>query len=549
MPGTTAWHNGVAPTLPAPHHAGMPGPEILTTVEMAEAERLTMKAGVSGLALMQRAGAGVAAVCAIGVAPPAAMTVYCGPGNNGGDGLIAARLLRDAGYSVRVGLLGEPTALRGEAAAALRLWDAPTEAAAELPPPPAGIAIDALFGSGLRRDLEGAARAIVERLDVWRATGGRLIAVDIPSGVDADTGQVRGVAATAMATVTFFRPRPGHLLMPGRSLCGELHVVDIGIEENILDRLKPQRFVNRPDLWREGLPWPSAAGHKYTRGHVLVVGGGAWSSGAARLAARGALRAGAGLVTLASPRAALAANAPQLNAIMLSPCDSADELAAILADPRFSAVVLGPGLGVGEPTREFVLAVLESKCEGRSVILDADALTSFAGSRVTGLADAIKAATPSVVVTPHEGEFSRLFNVLEDLPESVSQALESDRQPIRYAGLLAGPSKIDRASAAALRLGATVVLKGADTVVAAPSGRCSVLPAASPWLASAGSGDVLAGMVGGLAVQGMATFDAASAAVWMHAQAASDFGPGLISEDIPEALPGVWRGLQLPWAE
>ncbi len=501
----------------------MIGPELLTTAEMASAERIAMNAGVAGLELMERAGAAVAEVAADLAAEGARVAVLCGPGNNGGDGFIAARLLRARGFAVDVALLGNLSALKGDAAEAARRWGGPVGPAASLDPSGAALVIDALFGSGLARDLEGDARAIVERLNVWRRqTRHAVVAVDVPSGLDGDTGFARGVAVEADATVCFFRPRPGHFLTPGRTLCGQLRVRDIGIAESALEIVRPRAFANVPALWRARFPAPSPAGHKYSRGHALVVSGGPWSTGAARLSARGALRAGAGLVTLASPRDALTINASHVTAIMLAPCDGPDDLAAILEDRRFNALVLGPGLGVGAATRALVLAALVSTAP-RAIVLDADALTSFAGEAGT-LAAAIARSGKPVALTPHEGEFARLFG-----PEPSPR-----------------PGKPARVRAAAAATGATVLLKGPDTVVAHPDGRASIAFDAPPWLATAGSGDVLAGFIAGLLAQGMEAFEAASAAVWLHGAAGRSKGPGLIAEDLPEALPAVLREFLAP---
>jgi len=526
--------------LPAPlHHVPMSKLELLTTSEMAEADRLSIGAGVSGMALMERAGAAVAD-CAVGLAPEGReVVVLCGPGNNGGDGFIAARLLRERGLGVRVHLLGEATRLRGDAAEAARRWAGPVGSCLTVDLEAAGLVVDGLFGAGLARDLDGEARALVERVNLWSGASGRpVIAIDVPSGLDGDTGAVRGAAIVASATVSFFRFKPGHLLLPGRTLCGEAHLADIGTPEAVLDAIRPQTFADAPDLWRALLPIPGVGGHKYSRGHALVLSGGPWTTGAARLSARAALRVGAGLVTLASPRDALGINAAHLTAVMLTPCDSPADLALILADPRKNSLVMGPGAGVGKATRDLALEALGSNPQDRALVLDADALTSFADDpRVLG--GAIKRAGRPVLLTPHEGEFARLFNQDGDLLESIPQALE----PVSQVAKSPPTAKTDRARNAAARMGAYVLLKGPDTVVAAPDGRCSVSFDAPAWLATAGSGDVLAGMIGGLMAQGMPAFEAASAAVWMHAAAARSFGPGLISEDLPEALPRVLADL------
>ena len=352
------------------------------------------------------------------------------------------------------------------------------------------------------------------------ATATLVVAVDLPSGVNGTTGAIMGAAVKAARTVTFFRRKTGHLLLPGRLHCGVLQVADIGIPASVLDAIKPAAFVNRPALWGRSFPAPRADGHKYSRGHAVVVSGGLSTTGAARLAARGALRAGAGLVTIASPREALNINAATSLAVMVRPVDGPAELTAFLADKRRNAVVLGPGGGVGPAMREQVAAALAATA---AVVLDADALSSFAGD-ADGLASLIaKRAGAATILTPHEGEFARLF-----------KAIHEDHHVL---------TKLEKTRLAARTIRATVLLKGPDTVVASPDGRASIADNAPPTLATAGSGDVLAGIIAGLIAQGMPAFEAASAAVWLHGDAANDFGPGLIAEDLSEALPAVYRRL------
>lgn len=513
-------------------------PELLTTAEMSTADRLAVAAGVPSATLMERAGTAIAKVTArlLPGRPMQAsrIVVFCGPGNNGGDGFVAARHLRSEGYHVSVGLLGARDALKGDAAHAAQGWNGEVLPFDRVPLEEAHLAIAAIFGAGLARDIEGAAKTAILRLNEWaRRTRKPVVAVDIPSGVDGSTGQVRGVAVEATQTVTFFRLKPGHLLLPGQMHCGEVSLADIGIPESVLATIKPQTFANGPALWGAHFPRPHIDGHKYKRGHALVLSGSLAHTGAARLAARGALRAGAGLVTVATPSDALPAHAAALTAIMTRVCDSAADLSELLTDARKNAIVMGPGLGVGEATRELVLTALAqpSQNEPRALVLDADALTSFAGEAMK-LAAAIKASGKSVVLTPHDGEFAQLFS-----------AKEGELRDHPQVELLASPSKLDRTRAGAALMGAVLLLKGADTVVADPAGRASINYGAPAWLATAGSGDVLSGIIGGLLAQAMPAFEAASAGVWLHAAAASEFGPGLIAEDIPEYLPPVLRRL------
>ena len=486
--------------------------ELLTNTEMAEADRLTAAGGVPSFTLMENAGRAVADAVAAVHPVRARILVVAGPGNNGGDGFVAARILSERGFDVQVLLVGNRDRLQGDAAMAAQRWAGSTGAAEpDAIGKPAAV-IDALFGAGLDRPVEGMARAMIGAIN---ACGALVYAVDLPSGINGTTGAVMGEAVRASQTVTFFRRKPGHVLLPGRLHCGAIHVADIGIPAEALAGIVPQTFANRPPLWR--LPLPRIDAHKYDRGHAVVVSGGLASTGAARLAARAALRVGAGLVTIASPRDALLVNAIASLAVMVHPVDGAKALAEFLADRRRNVVVLGPGGGVGASMRDLVFAAL---AEPAAVLLDADALTSFADDCASLIA-AIKARSNAVtILTPHEGEFDRLFKGIE----SIKQAR----------------SKLERARRAADATGAVVLLKGPDTVVASPDGRAAIAENAPPWLATAGSGDVLAGFVAGLLAQRMPGFEAAAAAVWLHGEAGSEAGIGLIAEDLPEALRTVY---------
>src|SRR5215469_13735157 len=491
--------------------------EVLTNAEMSEADRLTIVQGIAGRALMENAGKAVAQAVAATRPSGSRVIVLAGPGNNGGDGFVAARLLAERQYAVSVLPVGSADKLKGDAAAAAKAWTGAVASAVPDGLAGADIIVDALFGAGLDRPVDGLARTMIEAVNAQPAP---VVAVDLPSGINGSSGAVMGLAINAEQTITFFRKKPAHLLMPGRAHCGQISVASIGIPDTVLDHIQPRTFENSPKLWRERFAVPSAQGHKYDRGHAVVVSGPSWSTGAARLAARGALRAGAGLVTIASPRKALAVNAAANLAIMVRPVDGAAELARFLADPRLNALAIGPGIGVSDATCELVLAVLSGD---RAVVLDADAITSFAQSPHR-LADAVKArGKRATILTPHEGEFSRFFHALDT-------------------GTKAG-SKLERTRRAAELIDAVVLLKGPDTVVAAPDHRDSIAANAPAFLATAGAGDVLTGITAGLLAQGMPAFEAASAAVWLHGAAASAFGVGLIAEDLPEQLPGIYRGL------
>ncbi len=347
--------------------------ELLTPAEMGEADRLAIAAGTPGIELMEKAGRAVADAAARLFRDGAPQVrVVAGPGNNGGDGFVAARILADRGFPVQVLLLGDTARLKGDAAIAAERWKGPTE-----PATPGGLAgaefiIDALFGAGLDRPVEGQARAMIEAMN---ASGVPILSVDLPSGIAGASGATLGAAVRATRTITFFRRKTGHLLLPGRLHCGPVEVADIGISANVLSTIEPRTFVNSPSLWSGAFPIPRIDGHKYKRGHAVVLSGGLASTGAARLAARGALRAGAGLVTIASPADALAVNAAANLSIMVRQVDDAAGLSALLQDRRINAIVLGPGGGIGPALRERVMLALASDC---AVVLDADALTSFA---------------------------------------------------------------------------------------------------------------------------------------------------------------------------
>ena len=476
---------------------------LFSVAEMYAADAAAAEAGTPGLTLMENAGRAVAdAIVRRWGARPVA--VLCGPGNNGGDGFVTARLLADAGWPVRLGLLGAREQLKGDAAAVADRWEHAVEPVSLSLLDGEPLVVDALFGAGLARPLEGVASALAE------ASAARdlpCVAVDIPSGIHGDTGDTLGAAFRAAATVTFCRRKYGHLLLPGREHAGEVVVADIGIPAAAIDALALRVHENAPALWLALLQGPASADHKYSRGHALVVGGDGAHSGAARLAARAALRAGAGLVTVHAPEDALPVYASQLTAVMVA---STADLEAELADERRNALLIGPGCGVSPATRMQALRALGA---GKRCVLDADALTAFRDDAAT-LFDAL---TPNSVLTPHEGEYRRLF------------AHEGD--------------KLARARAAAAECGAVVVLKGADSVIAAPDGRAAINANAPPTLATAGSGDVLAGLILGLLAQGMPAFEAAAAGVWLHGAAAAAFGPGLIAEDLSESLPSVLRTL------
>ncbi len=503
--------------------------EVLTTTQMASADAATIARGTPGIVLMRAAGEAVARAI-VERWSPRPVNVLCGPGNNGGDGWVLARLLRQQGWPVRVHAMVPPQSLRGDAAQAAGEWLAMAQDAggvgwhplSEANPQAGELVVDALFGAGLSRPLDEPVQQLLERVAMRHVP---IVAVDVPSGLCGDTGRSQGAVPCAL-TVTFCRLKPAHLLMPGRALCGEVVLADIGIPDAVVREVGGQAWENLPGLWTDTWPSVDVAGHKYHRGHALVWGGGIMT-GAARLSARAAARVGAGLTTVCVPQSAWAVYAASLTSIMVHPVGGEGAaqwqagLSSLLADDRLSAALIGPGaLGGTQPggLRALVLTLLAS---GRPVVLDADALTVFSEDPSLLFA-AIAGHSRPVVLTPHDGEFNRLF---------------------RNPQVAAATSKLERAREAARLSGAVVLLKGADTVVASPDGRASLNRHAPIELATAGSGDVLAGLVLGLLAQGMPAWQAASAAVWLHGEAARAFGPGLIADDLPDLVPAALRRL------
>jgi len=490
---------------------------VLTPEEMGRADALTIENGRhSGPGLMGRAADAIVVEALERYPAAAGFDVLCGTGNNGGDGYAAASRLRASGADVTVWALG-PLRPGSDAEAAARDWPGRVEPLDGFAPRPGRVVIDALFGAGLDRPLEGAAARAAA---LCRDHATPVVAVDLPSGVSGRDGRAGGICFAADLTVTFFRLKPGHLLLPGRELCGEIVVADIGIPDTVLSDIDPRSFANGPALWHRALPRPATATHKYARGHAAVLSGGPTSSGAARLSAMAAARAGAGAVTLLSPPAALQVNASHLTSIMLHRLGDDAALKSFLRERKVRSLVAGPGFGVGERLRETILALLGME-DAPALVIDADAITSLAASPEPFFAAAGR-ADASVVLTPHEGEFGRLF---PDLAQD--DAL----------------SKLDRARRAAVRTNGILILKGPDTVIAHPDGRAAINTNGTPWLATAGSGDVLCGILAGLLAQDMPAWEAACAAVWIHAEAARAFGPGLIAEDLPGLLPQVLRDL------
>lgn len=481
---------------------------VLTAEEMRGCDRLTIESGTSGFTLMQRAASAVAdsIIYHYSFCP---VVVVCGMGNNGGDGMVVATLLQQQGWPVRVALLGDHHKLEGDAKLACDMWQ---EAGGAISSPlslsGASLVVDALFGFGLNRPLEKNARQWIQTINDSKLP---VVSIDIPSGVNADTGQVMGAAVNATETITFFRGKPGLYLQPGRMQAGNVTVMDIGISSMTLAKVKPTLAVNTPSLWDHYLPKHPEDAHKYDRGAVLIAGGPQDCTGAARLAALSAARSGAGLVAVACDSASLPVYAASLLSVMTRRCDDVQAFDLLLQDKKYKSIVLGPGHGTGERTHHFMEAALES---GKPLVLDADAVTCLSGNRAalfTKLHD-------KCVLTPHEGEFARLFD--------------------------SEGSKADRAITAAKETGSIIVLKGSDTVIAHPKGYAVINTNAPPSLATAGSGDVLSGLIGGLMAQGVRPFEAACAAVWVHGESGNRLSGALLAEDLPMVAGQILTGFE-----
>ena len=488
--------------------------ELLTPKEMGEADRLAVTLnGHDSFRLMERAGQAIVDIILNDYRHCRKIAVLCGPGNNGGDGYMAAHILKSHGFEPAIFALGKPRA-GSDAEKAAALWGEKHLPFDEFSSPQDfDVVIDALYGAGLDRPLE---QTLQEKLKRLNESGVPVIAVDLPSGVFGQSGIIKGEAVKAAKTVTFFRLKPGHVCYPGRLQCGEIRLADIGIPEKVLETIKPERFINFPSLWLKNWPELDYDTYKYRRGHAVVFSGPQSSTGAARLAAHAAARSGAGLVTILAPEDALLVHEMHLTSIMLKKMGSDAEILDFLENRKVRSVVLGPAFGSLERAFSIVEAIL-SKSEIFTLVLDADALTAIAkeSQKIFAL---IKQSPVKVIMTPHEGEFQRVFS-------SISESKDS--------------SRIEKARKAAGESGAVVVYKGADTIIASPDGRLAVNVNGTPFLATAGSGDVLSGIIGGLGAQQMPIFEAACAGVFLHAQCAEHFGHGMIAEDIVSAIPLV----------
>lgn len=487
--------------------------ELLTPDQMSQADAITIEGGIPGIDLMQKAGEILFEAIENHFPKAKTFLIVAGTGNNGGDGFVLANLLLEKGHKVFVSIIGDEAKISGDAKLAFGQMSPEAKQLNDPKFDDYDLIVDAIFGAGLKRNVEGHYADVIHAIN---ESATPVLAVDLPSGVNGQSGAISGCAIQADVTATFFRYKPGHFLYPGRQLCGDLHFGQIGIDDGVLTKIAPTTYLNTPALWQDQYPFLRETGHKYNRGHALAISGGLDKSGAARLMAKAALRIGAGLVTIACPIETMAAHAAHSDAIMLSKMDNIGDLEIILSDKRINAISVGPGLDPNEQTRELVKLFLDNE---RSVVLDAGALTAFS-QQPDDLFNLINDRFAPTILTPHDGEFARLF------PDFAS---ESD--------------KLSKTKSAAQRAGATIVLKGPDSVIAHSGGNAAISNNAPPWLATAGSGDVLCGMIAGLLAQGMAEFEAACAGVWFHGEAGSKAGPGLISSDLEQALRSVIQDL------
>lgn len=489
--------------------------ELLTPEQMSAADAITIDSGIAGIELMQCAGAFIFEVLRQHFPNVKNVLVVGGVGNNGGDGFILAELLKQNGYDVAVTLIGDDTKIAGDARLAFDKMSKEIKHIKDPDYDAYDLLVDGIFGAGLKREVEGDFANVIHAMN---ASVTDILAIDLPSGINGQSGQVSGCAIKAQATVTFFRYKPGHFLFPGRELCGKVYLGQIGICKKVLNQILPRLNLNAPALWQDHYPVLKATGHKYSRGHALLISGGLDKSGAARLMAKAALRMGAGLVTIACPSKTMAAHAACMDAIMLTKMDDEHELSNILNDKRINTVCVGPGLDPNEQTRDIAKIILNTD---KSVVLDAGALTAFS-NKPNALFDLIRARSSPTILTPHDGEFARLF------PELISI-----------------DDKVERTKFASIKSNATLVLKGPDTVIAKGADQAAISNNAPPWLATAGSGDVLCGMISALLAQGMSQFDAACAGVWFHGEAGTHAGPGLISSELEQALKTVIENIYL----
>ena len=472
---------------------------LLTNSQMSFVENQAIKSGKKSTELMENAGTAVVKLI-LKRYKNRNISVLCGPGKNGGDGFVVARLLKEQGWNVRLGLTSSQK--DKDSIEKAELWKGNIEPLNESLLYGNPIIIDAMFGAGLKRKLTGIPLALVTKINNKKLD---CIAIDIPSGIDGDSGKILGDAPKCKLTITFFCAKPGHFLMPSKSKVGEVIIEDIGISNSFLKQINVKTFLNTPELWKKKFPIPTYDTHKYKRGHLLIAGA-ANMTGATHLASSSARRIGAGVVTIGAPSSSC--DIYKLGAFghIVLPINNPGDWNNLLKNYKNTATLIGPGLGKIAFLKDVVIAALNSK---KPVILDADGLNIFKNNPL----QLFHSTNRKHILTPHEGEFKKLFN---------------------FKG-----NPISRVSRAAKKSGAIVLLKGSSTIIAHPNGKIIINDTGKPYLATAGSGDVLAGIIAGLITQGMNVFEAGCGGTWIHGRAAELFGPGLIAEDIPKLIPTI----------
>lgn len=492
--------------------------ELLTPKEMGQADQLAViSRGYESYHLMLNAAQAVGNVILEKYNNSQRVAVICGPGNNGGDGYAVAEFLKARGYQAICFSCGQPR-IGSDAHKAFADWSGTTLNIDALVFSEFDLIVDALYGAGLGRGLDEKTEALVKKIN---ASGTPVVAIDLPSGIFGRDGSVHTIAVKATYTVTFFRLKPGHVCYPARAYCGDIILRDIGIMSDVLKDICPNTSVNLPKMWLHDWPVLDYDMHKYSKGHVVVFSGPAIMTGAARLAAYAAARSGAGLVTILSPQDALSVHESHLTSVMLKEMGSDANVLSFFQQRKVKTAVLGPGFGAMDRAFTLIKTILAKQDCLETIVLDADALTAIA-DKTDEIFELIKQSTVKVVLTPHEGEFRRIF------PKIASKS---------------NSPRIDKAREAALKSGATVVYKGADSMIASPDGRLSITVNGTPFLATAGSGDVLSGIMGGLLVQGMPVYEAVCAGNWMHAECGRQAGIGAIADDLITQIPSILQNL------
>jgi len=483
---------------------------ILSCKNHKDLDKRTIKKFIPGYKLMENAGGVIFKIIKKKFKKKKKIKILCGPGNNGGDGFVVAKLLEENGFQdVELFCLVTKNKLKGDAKIAANNFNKNLKSFNDFKISSNDLIIDGIFGSGLKRNISGNLKKIIEKINLKKPY---CISIDTPSGINGDTGEIQGTALKSNDTITFTTKKPGHLLSPGSEYCGNVIVGDIGINLEKLS-FKPRIFENHPDNWRSKFPWPNQKSHKYTRGFSLIICG-EKMTGASRLAARAAARIGCGLLCLGVPRKSFNIYSTENPIALIEIVDDKKDLNNLLKDKRINTILIGPGFGISKKKLELILKVVKEK--KRLIVLDADALKN-------NFKKILLKNKTKIVITPHEGEF---LQVLKDLN------IKNKKNKFSIVIEFIKKTKIN------------LILKGNKTLICSQDGKISINTNTSPFLATGGSGDVLAGMITGLISQGMDIFNACCASVWIHGEIGRMKGPGLIAEDLPEMIPKVLKKLK-----